>query len=779
VDAARHARGKELFAEALQLPVDERSAFVRRACNGDPSLLQDLEQLLQHHEQAGDFLDRPVLPAPPPRELTLDGLVLRGYRIERELGRGGMGVVYLAWQESPRRAVALKFLRVDTLDREPHSRFRLEAEILGRLSHPGIAHILEAGLAESVHGPLPWIALEYVRGVPLRDWVARHAPGLREVVRLFTHLCEAVDHAHQKGIVHRDLKPSNVMVDERGQVRVLDFGVARLLEDETGAPRNGDGNAPPLEPMAPTRTGQLVGTLAYASPEQVSRQRVRIDARSDVHALGLMLFELLTGQLPYPIDEEHVLATIQTITVAEPQRLRRLRPDAPADLETILRKALEKDPRRRYADAGELRADLERFLVDRPVVARPPTALYQAEKLVRRHPALMVSTVVVLLALVVSVVVLSVSRSQVRAQLAETSGTLDFVAREFFRLTPTLGYGQERRGSLEELESQMKKQLALDPDNRPLRWCRARALFELAALDLEFAAPGSPERAIERAEQARVLLTRLLEEQPDDLEAATQLSQVFAKLGEAHRALGDTTTMGSWFQRALENDERLVATHPGDLELVEDLGHSLARLVEVASARGDADEAFRLAQRRVTEGQALVAADPDNWKFVYNLSQAYLFTSYGHRERGSLEASRADADECLRLAHQVCGMQPSRRDFVRWLVCAYENAVMAASSLGDLEGASRYALLAFTTAMRLAYGEPQQADYLTYVAGDGRSAVTLARELGDEDTARYVVERMRGVLELARSADAPTQALTTLETVAAELEAGSTPAADR
>src|SRR5688572_18696777 len=279
------------------------------------------------------------------------------YKIRRLIGEGGMGAVYEAEQEQPQRTVALKVIKPGLAGPELLRRFAQEAQALGRLQHPGIAQIYDAGTADTGFGSQPYFAMEFIRGAALRDYADGRNLGLRERLELMVKVCEAVHHAHQRGLIHRDLKPGNIIVDETGQPKILDFGVARVTDSDTQA-------------TLQTDVGQLVGTLNYMSPEQVLADPLDIDTRSDVYALGVILYELLSGRLPYQISKR-LHEAMQTIREEDPSRLSTIDRRYRGDIETIAAKALEKDKTRRYSSAAELEADIKRELDDEPIVAAP------------------------------------------------------------------------------------------------------------------------------------------------------------------------------------------------------------------------------------------------------------------------------------------------------------------------------------------------------------------------------------------------------------------------
>jgi WD40 repeat protein/tRNA A-37 threonylcarbamoyl transferase component Bud32 len=311
--------------------------------------------------------------------------VLQGrYRIIRTIGEGGMGTVYEAEQATPRRLVALKALRVGSSDADDAlRRFALEAEVLARLQHPGIAQIHEAGFGDEVGEGPAWISMELVRGKPLV--VAANERGLDRSsrLRLFLQVCDAVAFAHRRGVIHRDLKPSNILLAEPdadasgdaalGRPKVLDFGVARVLGEAWDAA------------TILTSPGQLVGTLSYMSPEQVSGDPDAVDVRTDVYALGVILYELLTGKRPYDVRGKGLAEAITTLRETDPPLLSSIDPSLRGDLDAIARKALAKEPRRRYQSVADLAADLERHLRGEAVAARADASLYVLMRQARRH----------------------------------------------------------------------------------------------------------------------------------------------------------------------------------------------------------------------------------------------------------------------------------------------------------------------------------------------------------------------------------------------------------
>lgn len=383
---------------------------------------------------------------------------LPGYRVIREIHRGGQGVVYLALQESTQREVAVKVMREGPFaGPRDEARFEREVRILAQLQHPNIVAIHDGGRAP---GGQFFFVMDYVRGESLDEFLAR-TPALRARLAMFAAICEAVHAAHLRGVIHRDLKPSNIRIDEAGRPRILDFGLARVTDEADSASASSD----------LTLTGQFVGSLPWASPEQAHGTAGAIDVRTDVYSLGVILYQMLTGRFPYDVTGGLRL-TLDHIVGTQPVRARLINPAVDADVETIALKCLAKEPERRYQGAGEVAREVEHYLADEPIEARRDSTGYVLRKLLGRHQAATAAGIAFVLLIGASIIALSVLyRGQVRAagqarrEARKAERTTQFLRDMLASVDPNQARGREVtvRQVLAEAEKKLESSLGDEP----------------------------------------------------------------------------------------------------------------------------------------------------------------------------------------------------------------------------------------------------------------------------------------------------------------------------
>lgn len=362
------------------------------------------------------------------------------YVIKEFLGEGGMGIVYRAEQQNPVRPVAVKVIRGGEHADDYRIRlFQREAHTLALLEHPAIANIYEAGRTDSGQH---YIAMELVQGVPLNRYVQETSPSRSARIELFCSICDAINYAHQRGVIHRDIKPTNILVDQEGRAKVLDFGLARMVDPEV------------LPGATLTAPGRIIGTLPYMSPEEARGSAEGTDVRSDVYSLGVVLYELLTGTLPYSVRDVVLHEAVRVICEQRPVKPGLIDRSLRGDLETILLKALEKEPDRRYQSAAGFLDDIRRYLHDQPVLARPASLLYQLRKLVARHRMVFLFSSALTIVVAAAVVWVNRAENELLADLESAKQTLaQFMDLEVAMTKRELADAHHLLGRLEKAQS--------------------------------------------------------------------------------------------------------------------------------------------------------------------------------------------------------------------------------------------------------------------------------------------------------------------------------------
>jgi serine/threonine protein kinase len=562
-----------IFNRARQIETPEaRQTYLQQACGGDAALQARVEALLRVHEQERSFLNVPadeVTGSLGSAVSEAPGALLGPYKLLQQIGEGGMGTVFMAEQIQPvQRKVALKIIKPGMDSRQVLVRFEAERQALALMDHPNIAKVLDAG---ATHTGRPYFVMELIRGTPITQYCDEQRLTPRERLALFVPVCQAVQHAHHKGIVHRDLKPSNVLIasyDSRAVPKIIDFGVAKALGFKL------------VERTLFTEFGSVVGTLNYMSPEQAEPGQLDIDTRSDIYSLGVLLYELLTGTTPLQRDrlkEAALLELLRMVREDEPPRPstrlstteelpsiaakrslepKRLSALVRGDLDWIVMKCLEKDRTRRYETANGLARDLERYLQEEPVEARPPSTAYRLRKFARRNRATVLAVTTIALALLLGTVLATwqaivatrakqaaqaaalaetEAKSTAQAREAETQAVLDFVQNRVFAAAGPEG---QAGGLGKGVTVQRAMETALpvvDSGFRQQPLIEARLRM---ALGTAFRYLGDPRVAAAQFRRARALYTEYLG--PEDvltLQSAAGLASSYGDLGQYTDAL--------------------------------------------------------------------------------------------------------------------------------------------------------------------------------------------------------------------------------------------------
>ncbi len=745
-------RAQALFLAALELTEPAaRREMLDRECASDAALRQRVEALLGAHDAAGGFGDKPSRPG---FNATIDepavarpGSLLAGrYKLIEAIGEGGMGTVWVAEQREPvRRKVAIKLIKAGMDSRSVLARFEAERQALAMMDHPNIAKVFDGGMTEQGR---PYFVMEYVKGVPLTDYCDQARLSLKERLNLFMPVCQAVQHAHQKGIIHRDLKPSNILIclyDGKPVPKVIDFGLAKAMHQSL------------TDQSLHTAHGVMVGTPLYMSPEQAEHNNLDVDTRTDIYSLGVILYELLTGSTPLERQQlkdaafNEILRLIKEVEPQKPStRLsgsaslpsvaaqrsidpRHLQRSLVGELDWIVMKTLEKERSRRYETANGLARDIERFLNDEAVEACPPSTAYRLKKFLRKHKGKAIAAGAVLMALVLGII--GTGWGLLRAEAAKAAAN---------------------RSAQQAIASEEKTRTALEQETAARKHAQAAEARTLASYrdstdDAIKELIGSKD---ELGYKERTYLQKTLkrwqafaDEQADDALGRNYRAEGHLRVANIWWHLGETTAARTSYEQARDIWQKLVEQFPSVPEYQNslstchsNLGFLLTNLGETAAARTALEQGRDTAKKLVEEFPAV----PDYQKV---LATTYLNLGRVELDLGETSTARIASERACDILNKLAEQFPTVPEYKRLLASAHFSLASSFKKLGETTAARTTSEQACDILKKLVEQFPTVPEYQNLLAASHTNLGVFLQDLGETTAARTSYEQACDTLQ--------------------------------
>ena len=734
---------KETLAEALERSdPHDRASFLEATCADDTALRREVESLLsQPPDEFENCAQTGGLAHPGHVAAANAGRRLGAYELVRELGRGGMGTVWLAKRVDQQfeKLVAIKLLRRGTDTDEVLSRFQGERQILARLEHPNIARLLDGGMTDD---GLPYFVMEYVDGKPLTEFCTEGPLTLEERLRLFLKICAAVQFAHQNLVVHRDLKPGNILVTEDCEPKLLDFGIAKLLGSDDSI-------------LAVTRAEHQRLTPAYASPEQVRGEPVT--TVSDIYTLGTLLYEILTGQnahrfstpRPPPTELLRVVAQEEPMrpsaAAVDPATKRRLR----GDLDTIILKALRKEPARRYAGMGSFADDIRRYLENRPVKARKDTASYRAAKFYQRNKFLVAAAIVVLLTLFGGMVTTAYEARLARKQRTRAERRFNDVRKianslmlELHSAIKNLPGALAARQLVTQRALEYLDSLAQEAgDDLSLKSELATAYGKIGLVTFDV------QHAVTSHRKATTLIEELVQADPQNAAYRKQLSESYDNLSDVLKIEGNSTLSIEYARKSLAVMQSLAMENPGEKEIQLGLADRHLSLGLALIDAGDFKQALQSDLRAMAIQQDAAARHPSDKETLRELSSIYGTVSNAYEESGDYTNALQYSRKSIDMVREIFMVDPSNARSRREMWSAFFGMGRQLALTGDTTGALRNYTEATQLIEGLAAADPQDKGHLRWLAVTYLSFGELFATLGQSDKALENYRRALAISE--------------------------------